>query len=51
MEHILEVLDKHGGNKNHASWDLVGYKGHHGAWTAPFGHYDAEYAKGKVDGE
>ncbi len=35
-------MAKHGGNKDHMSWDLIGYKGHHGAWTPPFGYYDAE---------
>ena len=45
------AMAKHGGNKDHLSWGLVGYQGHHGAWTAPFGYYDAEYAKGKADDE
>jgi gluconate 2-dehydrogenase gamma chain len=35
-------MAKHGGNKDHLSWDLVGFKGHHGAWAPPFGYYDGE---------
>jgi hypothetical protein len=35
-------MAKHGGNKDHISWDLIGFKGHHGAWTPPFGYYDAQ---------
>lgn len=45
------AMEKHGGNKDHLSWELVGYQGHHGAWTPPFGHYDAEYAKERADDE
>jgi len=44
-------MAKHGGNKDHQGWDLVGFKGHHGAWTPPFGYYDAEYATEQTDGE
>jgi gluconate 2-dehydrogenase gamma chain len=36
------AMEKHGGNKGHVSWDLIGFEGHHGAWTPPFGYYDAE---------
>ena len=36
------AMEKHGGNKDHVSWDLIGFEGHHGAWTPPFGYYDAE---------
>lgn len=35
-------MAKHGGNKDHVSWDLIGFKGHHGAWMPPFGYYDAQ---------
>ena len=45
------AMAKHGGNKDHLSWDLIGFKGHHGAWAPPFGYYDAEYAKAQADGE
>ncbi len=45
------AMAMHGGNRDHVSWDLVGYKGHHGAWQPPFGHYDAEYAKEHGDDE
>ena len=45
------AMSSYGGNKNHLGWDLVGFEGHHGAWTYPFGHYDAEYAKENSHGE
>jgi len=35
-------MSEYGGNKNHVGWDLIGFEGHHGAWTYPFGYYDAE---------
>lgn len=35
-------MAKHGGNKDHVSWDMIGFEGHHGAWAPPFGYYDAE---------
>ena len=44
-------MEKHGGNKEHVSWDLIGFDGHHGAWVPPFGHYDAEYGSETTDGE
>jgi hypothetical protein len=37
------AMEKYGGNSGHVSWDLIGFKGHQGAWSPPFGHYDAEY--------
>ena len=45
------AMEKYGGNKGHVSWDLVGFGQHHGAWSPPFGFYDAEYGKGQPDGE
>lgn len=45
------AMEKYGGNRNHVSWDLVGFEGHQVAWQPPFGHYDAEYAKEKSGGE
>ena len=45
------AMAKHGGNKRHLAWDLLGFDGHHGAWEAPFGYYDAEYAKELSNGE
>ena len=45
------AMEKHGGNKEHVSWDLIGFDGHHGAWAPPFGHYDAEYGTENTDGE
>ncbi len=44
-------MSKYGGNKDHVSWGLIGFEGDHGAWEHPFGHYDAEYAMEKTDGE
>ena len=44
------AMAKHGGNKDHVSWDLVGYQGqHHGGWQYPFGFYDAEVHGGSAD--
>ncbi len=45
------AMSKHGGNKDHVAWDLIGFEGHHGAWDYPFGYYDAEYAKELSHGE
>jgi len=36
------AMEKHGGNKDNISWDLIGFEGHHGAWQYPFGYYDAQ---------
>ena len=36
------AMEKYGGNKDHLSWELIGFAGH-GVATPPFGHYDAEY--------
>jgi len=41
------AMSSYGGNKNNVAWDLIDFKGNHGAWEYPFGHYDAEYAKEK----
>ncbi len=35
-------MSEYGGNNNHVGWDLIGFEGHHGAWTYPFGYYDAQ---------
>jgi len=45
------AMAKHGGNKNHLGWDLLGFEGHHGTWDSPFGYYDAEYAKEQQNSE
>lgn len=45
------AMSSYGGNKDHIGWDLVGFEGHHGAWSYPFGYYDAEYAKENSHGE
>ncbi len=45
------AMSSYGGNKDNIAWDLIGFKGHHGAWEYPFGYYDAEVHGGSVDGE
>lgn len=35
------AMSSYGGNRDHLSWDLIGFEGH-GAWSAPFGYYDRE---------
>jgi len=45
------AMTSYGGNKDQVGWKLIGFEGHHGGWTYPFGYYDAEYAKAHVDGE
>lgn len=45
------AMSSYGGNKGHIGWKLIGFGGHHGAWTYPFGHYDAEHAKENSLGE
>ena len=44
-------MSSYGGNRNNVGWDLLGFEGHHGAWKPPFGHYDAEVARGGKDGD
>ncbi|MGI9271789.1 MAG: gluconate 2-dehydrogenase subunit 3 family protein [Woeseiaceae bacterium] len=39
------AMSSYGGNKDHVGWDLLEFGGHQGAWSYPFGYYDAEYAK------
>lgn len=39
------AMSSYGGNKDHVGWDLIGFDGHQGTWTYPFGHYDAQYMK------
>lgn len=36
------AMSEYGGNRDHIAWDLIGFKGHHGAWQPPFGYYDAQ---------
>ena len=43
-------MSNYGGNKDHLSWDLIGFEGHHGGWQYPFGYYDAEYMEKNRDG-
>jgi hypothetical protein len=44
------AMSSYGGNKDNTAWKLIDFKGDHGAWEYPFGHYDAEYMKEKADG-
>jgi gluconate 2-dehydrogenase gamma chain len=44
------AMSSYGGNKNNVAWDLIGFDGHHGAWSYPFGYYDAEVHGGSIDG-
>ena len=44
------AMQRYGGNRDHVGWDLIGFDGHHGPWEYPFGHYDAELARGGADG-
>ena len=36
------AMSQYGGNKDHIGWDLIDFKGHHGAWQYPFGYYDSQ---------
>lgn len=36
------AMSDYGGNREHVSWDLIGFAGHQGAWQPPFGYYDAQ---------
>ena len=36
----------HGGNRGHVGWTLLGFE-HQPSYTAPFGYYDAEAARGR----
>ena len=38
-------MSSYGGNRNDVGWKLIGFDGHKGAWTPPFGYYDAEYMR------
>lgn len=45
------AMSKYGGNQDHVGWDLLDFEGHQGAWTYPFGHYDAEASAETSDGQ
>lgn len=45
------AMSSYGGNKEHVSWKLLGFGGHQGAWSYPFGHYDAEYDRENASDE
>jgi hypothetical protein len=41
-------MEKHGGNRDHVSWKLIGFGGH-GPAQYPFGYYDAEAGRERAD--
>ncbi len=45
------AMESYGGNKDHVSWDLIGFEGNHGGWQYPFGYYDAQVHEGNDSGE
>ena len=45
------AMSGYGGNRDHLSWDLIGFKGHNGGWQYPFGYYDAQVHAGTDDAE
>ena len=45
------AMPSHGGNRDHVGWKLVGFKGHQGGWSHPFGYYDARDLEEPADGE
>jgi len=45
------AMPAYGGNRGQVAWNLVGFQGHQGAWSAPFGYYDAEVTRGQANGE
>lgn len=54
MVHTLTLfgffaMEKHGGNRGHLSWKLIGFDGHTPA-KYPFGYYDAEVHGARKDG-
>lgn len=44
-------LSRYGGNRDDIGWKLLGMGGPPGAFTYPFGYYDAEYLKEQQSGE
>jgi len=40
----LFALPAYGGNRDGEAWKMIGFEARH-VWQAPFGYYDAEYAK------
>lgn len=45
------AMEKYGGNRGHVGWDVIGFQGHKGANTYPFGHYDAAVHREPTDAE
>jgi gluconate 2-dehydrogenase gamma chain len=44
-------MQEYGGNQDQVGWKLIGFQGHQGAWTHPFGYYDAAAGQEQADGE
>lgn len=42
------AMEKHGGNRDHVSWKLIGFGGH-GPAQYPFGYYDSEAGRERAD--
>lgn len=43
------AMKQYGGNWDHVGWQVIDFQGH-GAWTPPFGYYDAEVLQEPSDG-
>ncbi|MEJ2089831.1 MAG: gluconate 2-dehydrogenase subunit 3 family protein [Gammaproteobacteria bacterium] len=43
------AMEQYGGNRDHVGWRVIDFQGH-GAWTPPFGYYDAEVLQEPSDG-
>lgn len=43
------AMEQYGGNRDHVGWQVIDFQGH-GAWTPPFGHYDAQAMQESSDG-
>ena len=44
------AMPKHGGNRDHIGWELLGFDHRHG-WQPPFGFYDAEQNREASDND
>jgi gluconate 2-dehydrogenase gamma chain len=45
------AMSRYGGNRDQVGWKLIGFEGHHGPWSHPFGYYDAEATREAPDGQ
>ncbi|MDH4108348.1 MAG: gluconate 2-dehydrogenase subunit 3 family protein [Gammaproteobacteria bacterium] len=44
------AMSSYGGNRDNVGWKLIGFEGH-GAWSPPFGYYDAEFVRSEQNGD